>query len=1066
MPPLNLVGRQAELAALRDGLARLARGDGSLAVLSGEPGIGKTALADAIAREAAERGVRVARGAAWDGGDAPAYWPWIEALRAMVEPGALREGQRRELAPLLGAPQAPRESATGELARFQLFDGLRALLAERAARERWLIVLEDLHAADRGSLLATLYVARALRSLPVFVVVTHRDAEARLDAELGDALARLSREGTVLPLARLERADVAALLASLDAVDDALLDAIHDASGGNPLFVHETVRLVRTGARPGPSASAIGILHERLARFGPAERRALEAAAVLGRAFDAALLADVIGVTSGELDARLRGPRLAGIVQRADGGLRFGHALFRTQLLDELSAEDRASLHARAAEAWARARARGVAVPEETIALHYAAAVPVVPAERAIEPILSAATALMADLAYDRAVDLFGKGRALIDEARDPGRAIDVELQLANALLHGGAAARARELCAVAAARARALGDPERMARCALAHGADIRPGVVDRTLVALLEEAEAALGDRMPGLGARLLARRAAALQPAPDPSVPMELARAAIARAREVGDPETLLAVVHTAGSALVDYAHPEDRAPLARELIAMAMARRDLVLAQRGQARLAIDLFELGDLAGCERAVVAHDRLGRALGHPRWRWRGALFDGMLASWRGDFARAAAAGREAEAITGELEDFSAGFAVQLHRLAVGIGQESAEGREALAVVAAIEALAAPGGPASRQIDLDHDYAAIVLETMSAAVRARYGERTDASQVPSDRAVAAAVRSRDPTALALLAGVAADLEAPELARRVAPALDAIGERVLSWGVMSPAWQGPTSGVRGVVHRLLGEHERAVDSLEDALETVLAMDGRACAVRLRYELARALLGRASPGDVARAGRLAAEAREEAERLGMTVLAARIDRLGVAASAAATPATPELVEHGHEGDVFTLARGPERASFKRSRATEILETLMERPGEEVHVLDLSPAEGPIDLGDAGPMLDEKAKAQYRRRILELRAALEQAEEWADLGAQARARAELEILEDELTGAVGLGGRDRKTGAAAERARVNVQKRLRGLIKKLRASAPGLADHLESSIKTGTYVSYAP
>ena len=128
-------------------------------------------------------------------------------------------------------------------------------------------------------------------------------------------------------------------------------------------------------------------------------------------------------------------------------------------------------------------------------------------------------------------------------------------------------------------------------------------------------------------------MARLAAAQQPAPDPQVPVGQARQAIALARASGDAETLLVTLYTAGSALVDYASAEERLPLSRELVALALPRGELTIGQRAYARLAVDCLELGALAEAEVAIAAHERLGQALGHPRWRWRSALLRSMHA-------------------------------------------------------------------------------------------------------------------------------------------------------------------------------------------------------------------------------------------------------------------------------------------------------------------------------------------------------------------------------------------------------------------------------------------------
>jgi hypothetical protein len=147
-----------------------------------------------------------------------------------------------------------------------------------------------------------------------------------------------------------------------------------------------------------------------------------------------------------------------------------------------------------------------------------------------------------------------------------------------------------------------------------------------------------------------------------------------------------------------------------------------------------------------------------------------------------------------------------------------------------------------------------------------------------------------------------------------------------------------------------------------------------------------------------------------------------------------------------------------------------RGVRLLATLVAEPGREFHVLDLSGgsrvAALPVDRGDAGEVLDEEARRQYRARVMELKEELAEAEDWNDPARVERARHELELIEQELSQALGIGGRERRVGSAAERARVNVQRRIRDAIRRIESRHPGLAKHLDRSVRTGTYCAYEP
>lgn len=158
------VGRDRELDALDAALARLSS-NGSLYLITGEPGIGKTRLASELVEHARERGIRATWGQCWEAGGAPAFWPWREACEEVgikfPDPAAIANPDPSE-------------------ARFALFRDVASLLGREAARAPFVVVFEDLHAADRSTLLLLEFIAPQLRTLPILVIGTYRDLEASL----------------------------------------------------------------------------------------------------------------------------------------------------------------------------------------------------------------------------------------------------------------------------------------------------------------------------------------------------------------------------------------------------------------------------------------------------------------------------------------------------------------------------------------------------------------------------------------------------------------------------------------------------------------------------------------------------------------------------------------------------------------------------------------------------------------------------------------------------------------------------------------------------------------------
>jgi predicted ATPase len=492
-----LVGRERELGEIEAALARAAAASGALFLLAGEPGIGKTRLAQEAANLAREQRVRVSWGRCWEAGGAPSFWPWREALEglglAFPDAGAIPASSPAE-------------------ARFALFREVASSLGRAAAREPLLIVLEDLHAADASTLLLLELVSSQLRTLPIMLIGTYRDLEASLSPDAGDAIARISRAARVLHLGRLLEADVAVLVRDAIADADARLAAsVYATTGGNPLFVDEIVREVRARGAEGGMPIPLGvreIIRQRLGLVAPSTRRVLEAAAVLGVELGAAEVERMApGATTVLHDATR-----SGLVTARGERFRFSHALYREALYHDLPRAQRQELHREAARALAATGA-----PLAELAHHLLESGPEAVAD-AIDHAIRAAHQALAVFGFEDAVALLERARNAV-----PRGALETSLRarvltaLGEARIRSGDAA-GRELCVAAAQLARAVGDATLLALAGLAYGAVFTTGGVDPGLVSILEEALALLPHEDSALRARVMARLAAARQPSSD--------------------------------------------------------------------------------------------------------------------------------------------------------------------------------------------------------------------------------------------------------------------------------------------------------------------------------------------------------------------------------------------------------------------------------------------------------------------------------------------------------------------------------------------------------------------
>ncbi len=284
----DFVGRARELSVLSAVFRQAARGDTRLALVSGEPGMGKTELARAFARSVPGDGGLVLWGSAWEDGGAPPYWPWVQVLRsyaqqagspALAEAAASRAAVLGPLLPELdpaGEAAGPGAAGSGPGARLTLFEAVCAVL-DRISRDAPLVViLDDLHAAGRPSALLLRFAAAA-RLSRVLILATYRTAEAAADPEVSDVIGGLESASPPLVLPGLADEDIRLML---PAAEPELIAAIQRRGEGNPLFVSQVARLLGHGAStldevPVPAGIRQAV-RRQLARLGAPDAAAAE----------------------------------------------------------------------------------------------------------------------------------------------------------------------------------------------------------------------------------------------------------------------------------------------------------------------------------------------------------------------------------------------------------------------------------------------------------------------------------------------------------------------------------------------------------------------------------------------------------------------------------------------------------------------------------------------------------------------------------------------------------------------------------------------------------------------
>ncbi|MGH2532590.1 MAG: helix-turn-helix transcriptional regulator [Thermomicrobiales bacterium] len=506
----RFVGRTVELDLLLKRLDASVAGHGSIVVVNGEPGIGKTRIAEETADQAASRGVQVYWGRCFEGEWSPPYAAWVDVLDAIAGdlPAAeLRRALGQGAPPLArlvpriiaALPDLPAPAHLGPAEeQFRLFDAATQFLLAASAASPLMIVFDDLQWADRASLNLLAFLARFVEAAPLLLIGTYRDLPLRHDHPLTDFLGTLQRERASLRLSMrgLSEREASDLLETVAPrpVPPALVRAIHAETSGNPFFMAELTRhLVEEGrlddglddwhgrldlTELGIPEGVRQVVGRRFARLSQDGERLLSQAAVCTGGFDFNVLAALTGLPEEALLDAIDEALAARLIQAVPGKLEtydFVHAIVRHALYEAWNPSRRVRLHRKLAEALERVYQGRESEHAAELAVHYHASLSLPGAERGLPHALAAAEQARRGFARERVI-------TFLRIARDLAR-------------HGGAEQRAEILgmLAVAEADALMLDDAQR---------------TVDETLAALDEL------DAPPGRVAAFLAEAATAIR------------------------------------------------------------------------------------------------------------------------------------------------------------------------------------------------------------------------------------------------------------------------------------------------------------------------------------------------------------------------------------------------------------------------------------------------------------------------------------------------------------------------------------------------------------------------
>ena len=433
------VGRQREMAELAAALNDAMSGQGRMVMLAGEPGIGKTRTAQELATLAQQQGSQVLWGRCYEEEGAPPYWPWVQAIRSHVHqataeqlsvemsPGGANVAEIvteiRGKLPDLETPPA----LEPEQARFRLFDSITTFLKTVSQRQPLMLVLDDLHWADRASLLLLEFVAREIGSSRLLLVGAYRDIDVSRRHPLSQTLGALVREQLFhrVQLGGLTQQEVGEFVQGTSGVNLALeiAEAIHQRTDGNPFFVGEITRHVTlenitkdqswAGIIPEGVRDAIG---RRLNRLSEQSNQMLTTASVVGREFQFRLLTSLMNdATEDQLLAAMDEAVAVQLIEelpQSVGLYQFTHALIQETLFEELSTTRRVRLHARIAESLEGVFGESVEAHAAELAHHFAESQTLTGPAKLVRYSLLAGERLLAAYAHEDALAYFEQGLA------------------------------------------------------------------------------------------------------------------------------------------------------------------------------------------------------------------------------------------------------------------------------------------------------------------------------------------------------------------------------------------------------------------------------------------------------------------------------------------------------------------------------------------------------------------------------------------------------------------------------------------------------------------------------
>jgi len=1012
----GLIGRGDLLGRIATVIATSAA-RGSVLVVEGQGGIGKTSLVREATTQVRRGGARVGWGTCVDGAGVPGYWPWTQALNALARAtefstAVAAAGEDRPLVSVVVTALAADQTAS-------TFDGAALLVWDAVVR--WLdalahggpltIVLDDLQWADDSSLALLEFIAASCELPDVSIIGMLRSDE--LSASARTRVNGVVGHASHLRVDGLDGPDIHQLVERVVGapVNPRVSAEIHRRSGGHPFFARELALVSGSGTGPGSvvPGAVREVVERRLDRLAPETIDVLRIAALVGNELAPDVVAGALGRAVADVRAALVEAIAAEVVITDDDAERITHDLLRETLVAGLGPARTVAAHLAIAETLeTRADRTGTSNPAE-IARHFVEAIGSDGPVRAARWALAAARADSAALAFPEAARHLRRFRTCSLEAGvavPHDTMIDVLLAEADAVARNGSPLEARGLLHVARDLSTRSGDAGRSAQVAIA-AAQLGSQFSARRddLIAELEAAIALVADVDPALEARLTATLARELQHSVADQRPRAgpLTERALDLGRRAGDPEALVACLIARHDALWTPGTAPERADLAREIVEIARVAHLVEREADGLLLLANAELERGSasfLAALDACLALLDRLGQ----PRHRYTMLTRRAAVAMLHGDLDEATLLVDAATELGLRIREPDTGNVRMSQRLELVRASNDPDQFRAFADEAVKHWTGAP----------------VHAHSVAAGFCARAGDLNGAR---SHLAIVEDLGSWHVDRSYLWS---------VFIRELARAAIALADRALCAEVLDELVPlAGTCGVNGAVVAFAGCHAHTASLLATALDRP--------EVPFLHERARQTYARLGARNWS----------DELER----------DLVGERASLSTA------LSLRRSGPVWHLAFHGKHTTVPHSKGVADLAVLLATPGTDIHALVLAGSNQPST--DGGTLTDRTALAAYRQRLHDLDDDLDESVRHHDNARTEHLTAERDALLDELRRATTSTGQPREfSNRPAERARKAVSARIRAAITTITTVLPELGDHLDQTIVTGTYCRYAP